>query len=207
MQITHRNVRCNNYIMHDLGIQHGIDNNFRNEVIARKIYLSFPTQVFINNEEKEFELLNSIRNHFKIPFKSIQVAGSSKTGYSYFHNRIFIPGDSDLDIAIIDPDLFRRYCEKILNETNGLRDQTNFGRHDDGSSKFGSYCKYIAKGIFRPDFMPIGETSKKWFNFFNKLSADYVDFFSDINAGLYFTEKCFELKQAENIDYYKKIML
>lgn len=191
--------------MYNTGIQLGIDNSVRNDVIARKVYLSFPTYIFIGNEELEFELLNSISNFFKIPYTSVQVVGSSKTGFSYYKNKDFIKGESDLDIAIVDENLFIEYCEIILRETNGFKDISNFGRTKDGDSNFDSYKTYITKGIFRPDLMPNCEARKKWFVFFNKLSSKYFELFSDINAGIYLSQKFFEYKQADNVDFYIKL--
>jgi len=189
--------------LYNKGIDIGLDKNSRNEVIARKIYLSFPTQVFIGKEELEFELISSICNQFKIPFCSVQVAGSAKSGYSYYKKKEFKLGESDLDIAIVDENLFIQYCEIILRETKGFKDLSKFGRTKDGVDKFDLYKQYITRGIFRPDLMPLCDANKKWFNFFNKLSEKYFDLFSDINAGIYLSQKFFEYKQADNIDFYK----
>ena len=190
--------------IYEEGINSGIKGGFRNEIISRKIYLSYPTFAFKDNHDIEFEILNSISNEFKIPLSSVQVVGSSKTGYSYFKNTEFKIGQSDLDIAIIDPYLFQKYCEIVLKETNGFTDLTKFKRSQE-SNNYNSYKNYLAKGIFRPDFMPAIEAKKKWFNFFNKLSNKYDTIFSDINAGIYFSQTFFEYKQSENIDHYKKL--
>ena len=191
--------------MYNRGIQVGIDKDVRNDVIARKVYLSFPTNIFVGKEELEFELINSISNFFKIPYTSIQVAGSSKTGFSYFKNKEFVLGESDLDIAIVDTNLFVEYCEIVLRETDGFRDLSSFSRTKDSYSNFDSYKTYITKGFFRPDLMPNCDARKKWFNFFNRLSEKYFELFSDINAGIYMSQKFFEFKQAENVDFFKKL--
>lgn len=191
--------------MYEEGIELGIENNLRKEIIARKIYLSFPTNIFVGNEELQFEIMNSISNQFKVPLTTIQVAGSAKTGYSYFKNKEFIKGESDLDISIVSEDLFIKYTEIVLIETNGFKDLSFFGRNRDGKSNFDSYRQYINKGIFRPDLMPTCEAKKKWFNYFNKLSGKHFELFSSINAGIYLSQKFFEFKQADNINFYNKI--
>lgn len=191
--------------MYKEGIELGIKKNLRNEIIARKIYLSFPTNVFVGKEELEFEIINSIANNFKIPLTSVQVVGSSKTGYSYFKNHEFKEGKSDLDVSIISKELFIGFCETVLIETKGFKDLSNFGRNQDGGSNFTSYRNYINKGIFRPDLMPRCEAKKKWVNFFNKLSEKHFELFKSINAGIYLSQKFFEFKQADNIDFYKEI--
>ena len=151
------------------------------------------------------KITNSIANQFKVSLSSIQVVGSAKTGYSYYKNKEFIEGESDLDISIVSKDLFIKYLEIVLIETKGFKDLSMFGRNKDGKSNFESYRFYINKGIFRPDLMPTCEAKKKWFNYFNKLSEKHFELFSSINAGIYLSQKFFEFKQSENIDFYKNI--
>ena len=188
--------------MYNKGIENGLKKGLRNEVIARKIYLSFPTHVFIGQEEIEFEIKSSICSQFKLPISSIQFAGSAKPGFSYFKNRKFVPGESDLDVAIIDQGMFIKYNEIVLRETKGFKDFSSFERNENGSSNYNSYQQYITKGIFRPDLMPKCTAKNEWFIFFNKLSGKYFELFKDINAGIYLSEKFFEFKQADNINNY-----
>ncbi|MCG8208375.1 hypothetical protein [Tenacibaculum finnmarkense] len=191
--------------MYEEGIELGLDKKHRNEIIARKIYLSFPTNVFVGKEELQFEITNSIANQFKVPLTAIQIVGSAKTGYSYHKNKEFQPGESDLDISIVSKDLFTNYAETVLVETKGFKDLSSFARNRDGKSNFDSYKTYINKGIFRPDLMPSCDAKNKWFNFFNKLSEKHFELFGSINAGIYLSQKFFEFKQADNIEFYKKI--
>ncbi len=188
--------------MYRAGIIKSIEVGHRNEIISRKIYLVYPTQVFIGNEEQEFAIFNAISNEFKVPITSVQVVGSSKTGRSYFKGTDFAPGESDLDIAIIDPILYQRYCEIVMRETDGFRNLANFTRMEE-TDHYQSYLEYLVKGIFRPDFMPACEARKNWFNFFNKLSQRYIELFSGINAGIYFSQVFFEYKQSNTIDHFK----
>ncbi len=189
--------------MYNAGIKIGIEKRQNLDLISRKIYLAFPTYAFIKKEEVEFEILNAVSEHFQIPFLSVNVAGSSKTGFSYCKSHPFKAGTSDLDIAIIDKDLFTQYNEIVLKLTKGFKDLSSFRRTQDGDSNFSSYKNYITKGIFRPDLMPSSKDRRKWFQFFNKLSKQYIDLFSNINACIYLSEKFFEFKQSDNIDKYK----
>ena len=66
------------------GIKSGLDKKDSPNVIARKIYLSYATEIFKDNEDKEFYIKDNISNKFEIPFSSIEVVGSSKTGLSFF---------------------------------------------------------------------------------------------------------------------------
>jgi hypothetical protein len=140
--------------MHNKGIIKGFEQGLRNEIISRKIYLVYPTFAFLGDNDLEFELLNSISTEFKVPIASVQIVGSSKTGYSYFKNTPFKLGESDLDVAIVDPILFQKYCEIVMRETDGFRNQAKFIRTEE-SNDYQSYKEYLSKGIFRPDFMPL----------------------------------------------------
>lgn len=190
-------------MIYNNGISKGIKDGLHKSVIARKIYLSYPTFIFKDEPEREFSLLNEIRNYLNLSLSSIQVVGSSKTGYSYYKNRNYIKGKSDLDIAIIDQTLFLNYAEEVFDITNGFRNLSSFGMNED-ISNYDFYSSSILKGIFRPDLMPSCDLKRNWFNFFNKLSESYNDLFSDINAGIYLNEYYFEIKQSQNVDWFKK---
>ncbi|WP_341708925.1 hypothetical protein [Halopseudomonas sp.] len=106
----------------ELGLR---DRKPYNEIV-RKVYLAYPTKALIGDEERQYQILNDISCFFRVPIMSIQVAGSAKTGRSFHKQKDFDPGNSDLDIAIIDPGLFRRYMEAIFSVTKGYSDNTGF---------------------------------------------------------------------------------
>lgn len=166
--------------------------------IARKIFLVYPTKVFVGNEEQQYVITNEIARQFDVPITSIQVAGSGKTGRSFFQQRDFVPGESDLDIAIIDARLFSKYMEIVYAETRGYTVKTGF-RIRNGISTFDEYLAYLTKGIFRPDLMPAGKEKASITNFFGLLSRSHTDLFKDINAAIYLSELFFESKQRSAI--------
>lgn len=187
--------------MHLESIQKGIDEKRPHNEIIRKVYLTYPTMALMGDEERQFIILNEISEHFKIPINNIQVAGSAKTGMSFHKNQTFIPAISDLDIAIIDQDLFRFYTEHIFKITNGYNDRTKFPIRDSRST-FNEYTFYLSKGIFRPDLMPSCKKRANWFEFFGKLSTRHKDLFKSINAGIYISQVFFEHKQCSIINDY-----
>lgn len=172
------------------------------EELARKIYLSYPTFALIEYKEEQFEILNSISRHFKIPITSVQVSGSAKIGYSLTEkkDREFIPGESDLDIAIIDANLYQKYVEIVFTKTNCYSDRTKFSQPGDAEW----YIKCLSQGIFRPDLMPSCNSKKKWRDFFGTLSRKHTQLFKNINAAIYMSETFFEYKQKSLIDDYLK---
>jgi hypothetical protein len=190
------------------GIRKGLDNKLKDNVIARKVYLSYPTDVFKDKLDIEFDVLNEISEYFNIPFNHIQIAGSAKTGYSYHKKKEFILGKSDLDIAIIDESLFTKYLQVSYRTTRQYSDLTKFHSKKEGvtgNDIYISFLKYIAKGYFRPDLMPDCTEKSKWFEFFSKLSDKYFEIFKSINGGIYCNQYFFESKQSDNIKKYKEL--
>lgn len=172
--------------------------------IVRQIYISFPTYAFEDNRELEFEILNEISNFFRIPFHVIQVVGSAKTGTSYFKNREFIIGESDLDIAIISPELYLRYMEITFVHTKGFVDLQGFYNKPGKSNvaQLRNFKNNLSKGMFRPDLMPDCEEKTAWWEFFEKLSNKHYKLFKNINAGIYMSQSFFEFKQIEGLERY-----
>lgn len=186
---------------HIESIEVGLKDKKPYNEIVRKVYLAYPTKVLVGDEERQFRILNEISCFFNIPMMSIQVAGSAKTGRSFHKQRDFQPGNSDLDIAIIDHSLYRKYMEEIFSVTKGYSDKTKFPIKD-GKSTAGEYISYLTKGIFRADLMPSCEARKEWNKFFGQLSRKHGDLFKTINAGIYMAQAFFENKQRSAIKYY-----
>ncbi|WP_313184182.1 hypothetical protein [Sphingobacterium siyangense] len=184
---------------HIESIDKGLREKKPHNEIIRKVYLTYPTNAFIGNEEQQYEILDEISQYFDIPINHIQVCGSSKVGRSFHKKSSFQPKVSDLDIAIIDPILFIKYCEIVYKTTNGFQDYSKFKRGD-----FPSYTEYVSKGIFRPDLMPTCSDRVAWFKFFNTLSLKHDNYFKSINAGIYQSQAFFEYKQIKNIKNYIK---
>lgn len=182
---------------HIKSIEKSLKDKLSHKEIVRKVYLTYPTSALVDNEEMQYEILNEISQHFKIPINHVQVCGSAKVGQSFHKVSKFTKKISDLDIAIIDPHLFLRYSELVFDITNGLQDYTKFTTSKGNNSL--SYTQYISKGIFRPDFMPTCPQRASWFSFFNKLSLRHNHFFKSINAGIYNSQIFFEHKQSSNI--------
>jgi hypothetical protein len=186
---------------HIEAIEAGLEAGTPYHVIARKIYLTYPTQVFIGQEERQFVILDAIANFFDVPITSVQVAGSAKTGRSFHQRQNFRPGESDLDIAIIDSHLFTRYSEAAFRLSRGFSDHTVFPMRE-GVPTYDEYARYLARGVFRPDLMPIGPDRANVRNFFGQLSAKHSDLFSGITGAIYMSQVFFENKQRSAIKSY-----
>ncbi|CRI58044.1 hypothetical protein [Pseudomonas sp. CCOS 191] len=188
---------------HIEAIERSLRESVPSNLIARKIFLSYPTAAFKDGEDLEFEILNKIKDFFDIPFSAIQIVGSSKTEKSLHKENTFTPKVSDLDVAIIDPSLFLKYVDISYKATNGYSDLTKFRRDSNQRPTYHSFFKYTTKGIFRPDLMPQCKEAREWRKFFSKISADYRNTFKSINAGLYASEYIFESKHSQLIEDYR----
>jgi hypothetical protein len=166
--------------------------------IVRKVFLTYPTKVFVGHEDLQYQILNTVAEHFQIPITSVQVAGSAKIGYSVHKKRDFTPGHSDLDLALIDTHLFSYFLSQGMSLSKGYTDGSSFLVRD-GVSTQDEYLRYLTKGIFRPDLMPTGILRADWTNFFGRLSAKHSKFFKSISAVVYLSQSCFESKQRSAI--------
>jgi len=175
-------------------IDAGLKNNISHNKLVRKVFLCYPTKVFVGDEERQFEILNDVADHFGVSITCVQVAGSAKFGHSIIKKKDFEVGNSDLDLAIIDSQLFSDYMGIVLEVSDGYTDGAKFSRSN-GRSKKEEYLKNLARGIFRPDLMPTGKERADWFGFFGRLSNKHSGVFKSISAAVYLSQVCFENKQ------------
>src|SRR5687768_8872267 len=110
----------------DADIKQALERGDSDRLLIRRLFAFYPSKVLAAYKEAGFQILNSVSEHFGVPFRSIYIAGSVQTGYSYFKKRDFVPKDSDLDLAIVDPRLYQRYAEIAYRQTNGFNDLTRF---------------------------------------------------------------------------------
>lgn len=115
-------------------IDEGLKANRPYNEIVRKIYLTYPTNSLVGIEERQFQILNEISEYFNVPIINIQVVGSSKIGYNFHKRTTFNSLTSDLDIAIIDGNLFQHYTEWVFKITDGFADRSGFPLYDGKST-------------------------------------------------------------------------
>tara|TARA_R100000656_G_scaffold124050_1_gene101384 strand:- start:2769 stop:3377 length:609 start_codon:yes stop_codon:yes gene_type:complete len=184
-------------------LKKGIENNERNIDIARKIFLSYQSHAFKNSQDIEYEIKNSIKNHLKVPFLSVQVTGSAKTGFSFFKHTLFTQGKSDLDISIISLELYNRFLEIAHEQTKAFTDLSVFPIYR-GQTTDKQFIKNLKKGFINPFFMPDSKEKTEWLDFFRHLSNEHYLMFKKINGGIYSSEYFFECKQAECIELFQE---
>lgn len=184
-----------------IGIKTSLEKKEILREISRKIYLSYNTEIFKENQDAEFYIKNEISKAFEIPFSSIEIVGSSKTGFSFFKDTKFVPGKSDLDIAVVSLPLFNKFSEIAHDTTKGYTDLSVFPFYK-GQRTDKQFIQGISRGYINPFFMPNSTFKNTWLDFFNQISNKYFELFKNINGGVYASEYFFEYKQIECIEKY-----
>ena len=172
--------------------------------VARRLFLYDFHQVFIGEEDRGFSILEEVRQKFNVPFSALKIAGSAQFGFSAFKNLDFVPGESDLDLAIISAQKFQAYGELVYMITKRYSDLTGFAITK-GVSDAKRFRESMSQGFFRPDLMPKCAQKDDWFHFFDQLSVKHTDLFGGINAGIYMSETFFEIKTSSIVEDLERI--
>lgn len=184
-------------------LKRDISSHISHNDLSRKIFLSYKTAVFKDDQETEYKIKSSIQERLKTPFSSIQVTGSSKTGFSFFNRTLFTLGSSDLDVSIINLNLYNSCLEAAHKETKGFTDLTKFPLFKEERTDK-QFLRNLQKGFINPFFMPECQVKKNWLAFFREISNKYTNKFGSINGAIYSSEYFFEQKQVECIEEFER---
>jgi hypothetical protein len=171
--------------------------------IARQLYFLAPSFAFEGNTQLQLDLYEKVCNFLRLPLATIRIVGSGHTGFSLVKDTPFDKSCSDLDIAIVDQQLYLDLFELAFETTNGWRDLSKFsGSPLEQRKKKESFLRYLRKGVIRPDLMPASPRKAAWENFFGKLAYEYSNFCDGITAGVYARESFMAAKQESAINDY-----
>lgn len=121
------------------------------EFVERYIWFGTPA-IFADCEQKYYNLKGEISTQFPVKSKSnIIVVGSAKLGFSIAPRKRFrdIQDDSDIDVAIIDEDLFDSYWERLFEFNINIK-----SRSERDEELYQKFLQYFFKGWLRPDLFP-----------------------------------------------------
>ncbi|WPE20492.1 hypothetical protein [Shinella zoogloeoides] len=182
-----------------------LNGDFDDAFKSGAIYLSNYPACFIGKEAHWHGLRTRVAKNFQVDVSSIRLAGSGHLGVSAFKKTSFKSRDSDLDLAIISPNLFAKYLGWVIVSTQSFRRLSNFPRLRDGKSGVESFKQYVSeKGMIRPDLLPAGKFKTEWIDFFREISSEYEGFCKNISAAIYITEDCFVEKQVPTVREMRK---
>lgn len=162
------------------------------EWLIHKHLIRTPAYIFLDNQDKEQKLAEILKNYFNINYKDFIIVGSAQLGFSLNPQKNYrdFNESSDIDIAIINQNLFIELKQELYNFTDGLnncwkgthfhsnpREYTFLDNNSTPPKKYVihenqfKYYKYLSQGWFRADFKPnefeICRNNKK-FSDFNK---------------------------------------
>ncbi len=128
--------------------------------------------VFNGREVDYYNFRKRIANKFNINFHEVFITGSGKLGFSPRKRKTF-DYDSDIDVAIISPELY----DKIMSYIHGYQMELRENRRAVSIrelEKYHQFLEYGAIGWMRPDLLPtsfrIREVKEDWFDFFDSIS-------------------------------------
>ena len=144
------------------------------------------------------DIYEEISRTLAVPARSVMVTGSAFTGQSFRESRPFSPGVSDLDVAVVDRDLFRELLLCASRATKYFRDQTSFqpsSGYRTGADTFKNFRSYaFNRGIVRPDLMPECDAKHQIEDLCQLLTNKHIRIFSKITVSVYGDEEYFIAK-------------
>jgi len=165
--------------------------------------------VFRDKEYEYFEFRNRIANNFNIGFHEVFIVGSAKLGFS-FHKQTKFSYDSDIDVVIVNENLFEYYYSKICDYQYKLdRMFKSISRKE--MREYSEFTRYLIKGWMRPDKLPtsfkIDVLKEEWFSFFDSISNNRSEVGNyEVSAGLYKNYNYLEKYYIKTIeDHYRSI--
>ncbi|WP_330203398.1 hypothetical protein [Cyanobacterium sp. Dongsha4] len=139
---------------------------------CRKYLIHGTPYIFNDRENEYYEFRKKISNQFNIAFYEIYITGSAKLGFSPFKQKLF-DYDSDIDVAIVSPQLYEKMLEPIYDYQMELRKARKSITVTE-LNQYHSFLEYTAIGWIRPDKLPLSFgvdiLKQEWFDFFKSIS-------------------------------------
>lgn len=161
---------------------------------ARRLFMEERAASMHFEREREFAIKTAISEFFQVPYSSVSFCGSAQLGFSVHKDRLFAPGVSDLDAAVVDVDLFQLAWRDVIDVTRSFTDLTPFGSTRPADVE-AFQQQILRRGLIRVDAMPQSDLSRDWSLFQGVLSREHTILFKRISIGIYMNEYAFCWKQ------------
>jgi hypothetical protein len=167
---------------------------------ARRIFLEEPSFALEGKKDVEFQIKTSISRQYQIPYRSVLFCGSAHLGFSAIKDRDFVPGSSDLDVAIVHMDVFQERWRALVETTKAFTDLMSFHIHKRPNDKALLVRDLMVKrGLLHLHDMPSCPVFNGDRKFFDRLSVQNRTMFGNISVSFYMSEYAFCWKQASSI--------
>lgn len=159
---------------------------------------------FQGDDEKYFKLKKRIALEFGLNPQKVIMVGSAKLGFSISPGKLWQPfnDDSDIDMAIISPELFDRFWKELYDFNIDLT-----SRSEKEDKQYRDFLSYFFRGWLRPDMFPFSyEGRAAWFEFFKSISyGDYGN--HKVTGAIFRNDDFYESYQTRNIRNIRAIQL
>ena len=183
------------------------------EIFVERTVLHGTPFVFNGSEDVYYEFRRRVAKKFKINFHEVMVVGSGKLGFSYIAKKDKPVGrefdlDSDVDVVIVNEDLFERYYKAIAEYQYEIKMLVI--RHTiEEDKRYYRFLQYLVRGWLRPDLLPrrtkIKLLKDEWFDYFRKISYNKSEIGNyKVAAGLYKNWDYLKNYYVVNLEEYKK---
>jgi len=158
-----------------------------NREFYNKLFFTYPSTCI--GIESISIIINKVSSEFKIPYHDIKVIGSSHLGFSLVKPpeeqeiKFYDINNSDIDLAIINKELFLHVFSINMKTSNFYKDLTGFKDR----KILNYYKKNAIEGFIRPDTIGDKKFKNKWLRFFEDISREHD---MKISAAIYLDEEC-----------------
>ncbi|OBZ10924.1 hypothetical protein [Bacillus sp. FJAT-26390] len=170
----------------------------------KRLYFIYPT-LHVDHDQLG-NIIKEAQRRFGTSFHYIKVIGSKHQGFSFIDKNNngqikYVEDTSDIDLAIIDSDLFNKLSTNTLIETENFALRNKFkspfvDRAGRQFNYFEYYKKNIMSGFIRPDSLGCYKDRKIFDDFSKDMKADYG---IKISAAIYLNEISFILRLSKQI--------
>lgn len=161
---------------------------------SRRLYVEERAHALRENREIEYKIKQDTARFFCIDYTNVCFCGSAQLGFSVYQDRLFVPAESDLDIACVSGPLFQRAWMDVVASSRAFSDYTAFGNVS--RATVDNFRDQIAKrGMIRISVMPKSKLSNHWRQHEDLMTRKNISKFSKISFAIYMSEYAFCWKQ------------
>ena len=164
-------------------------------------YLIFGTPyIFKDDEEKYYVLKEIVSKSLSVSISCITVVGSCKLGFSLKPTKLWehISEESDIDIALINPELFDTFWKEFYEINSKLQSRT-----EEQDKNYQSFLNYFFRGWLRIDLFPYEYAKKKTVS---ELTRQLFSIYGrKASLGIFRNEFFFESYHKENLNKIREI--
>jgi hypothetical protein len=180
------------------------------EAVVRRLYSVELPFAFEGERDRFFRIVEDCSEALQISVFDIKVAGSAQTGYSFHNAKPFARRQSDLDLAIINPNFYEKLLraaqKAALPDADSLeRPRQNVFPVLNGHNTYDRFVENATMyGFILPHYLPKCDEREKVYQVARRLSSSHSDLFKNVNLAFYISQYFFERKQRPNLGIYRR---